>query len=341
MTHDGTIAVKEEIKNTFLKTIDISNYSNQPEVQNRLNNTLQNIIENKTISDIYNDSLVEVPMSQSNFLSQCVQFTEHWTPHRKLKQALIELKSKYSALHTAKNNHFKAFNKYNRLYREIENINTIIHDLQTDKTMNNRKAMKISCIKQSIISPMITNYLEKYDVIDDLAVIDMVIEKLKEHCSELFIKLQESEYSIKDTDHMVKDALDTASMYESAVEKYKQEVQESSLSYEESEMYYYVMFLTWEAENQFRTGDHQLDRGTSKVITQMPNGLRRKVYENINLLKQKYFKDNQPVDGDFLIKSNPELFEPIKTGDMEFEGEQITNFLGVAPIKQLVELENK
>ena len=327
--------IQEDIKNDFLQKIDINNYSTQPEVQQRMNQTLSNVFHNKTVSELYSDSLVEVPMSQSNFLSQCVQFTEHWTPHRKLKQALIELKSKYGALNTAKNSHFKSLTKHQKIKDEIDLVNSIINKLEETRIIDTSMVLKISSIPGIQLPNIVVNLIEKNQIIDDNEFIDIIIQKLRNKVAELVVKLQEVEYSLKDSDHMVKDALDTASMYEKAVEQYKKEVQESDMSYEEAEMVYYVMFLTWEAENQLRTGDHQLDRGTSKVITQLPDGLRRKVYENINYLRQKYFQEKQPMDGDFLIRTNPELFKPKKTGHMEFEGETITNFLGIEPINQL------
>jgi len=332
---DSEIALKEEIKNNFLKKIDITSYSSQPDVQNRMNNTLENIFNNKTVSEIYSDSLIEVPMSQSNFLSQCVQFTEHWTPHRKLKQALIELKSKYGALNTAKNSHFKLLNKYNKIKKEIDTINSIITQLENSNKIDLTLALKITSIPSLSIPDTVMNLIHQIGSIDDEEYVDVILDKLNNRLNELFVKQQETEYGIKDSDHMVKDALDTAGMYERAIEQYKKEVEESGLSYEEAEMIYYVMFLTWEAENQFRTGDRQLDRGTSKVITQLPDGLRSKVYSNIEYLHHKYFTEGYSRINDFLIRSNPDFFKPKKTGDMEFEGEKITNFLGIEPIKQL------
>lgn len=326
------IALKEEIKNNLLSSINLNNYNDQPEVFNRLNTTLDNIFNNKTISDLYKTALLEVPMSQSNFLSQCVQFTEHWTPHRKLKQALIELKNKYGALNTAKNSHFKAINKHKELLDKFNNINDIIKLIEETNLITKELAIKISMISNNIIPSVILELIIKNDIIIDY--ID-IISKLKHKAADIYIKLQEAEYAIKDTDHMVKDALDTASMYETLIPKYEQEVKESGLSYEEAEMVYYVMFLTWEVENQFRTGDHQIDRGTSKVITQMPDGLRKKIYQNIDILRKKYFDDKYHIYNDFLIKVNPDIFKPIKTGYMEFEGDDIIQFLGIEPIKQL------
>lgn len=328
------IALKDEIKNNLLSSINLNNYENQPEVFKRLNTTLDNVFNNRTISELYKDSLLEIPMSQSNFLSQCVQFTEHWTPHRKLKQSLIELKSKYGALNTAKNSHFKAINKRNQLTDQLQVIQSVIDKLEDTKLLTLSLAIKITSINQSIIPKQIFDILNNNEI-DDIEVIDIIIAKLKHKAADMFVKIQEAEYSIKDTDHMVKDALDTASMYENVINKYKKEVEDSGLSYEEAEMEYYVMFLTWEIENQLRTGDHQIDRGTSKVITQLPNGLRRKVYQNYNLLRKKYFENKYPIDADFLVKTNPELFVPKKTGNMEFEGDNIQEFLGIEPIKQL------
>ena len=328
---NNSLTLKEEIKNNLLQTINLNNYSNQPDVQNRLSNTLNNIFNNKSVSELYSKPLLEVPMSQSNFLSQCVQFTEHWTPHRKLKQALIELKSKYGALNAAKNSHFKAVTKHKQITDQLDKIQNLISKLEIIDEIDQSLALKIISVSNNLIPNVVFNLLP----INDKDFILDIISKLKHKAADLFVKLQESEYSIKDTDHMVKDALDSASMYESVIPKYEQEVKDSGLSYEEAEMVYYVMFLSWEIENQLRTGDHQVDRGTSKVITQLPLGLRKKVYENFNFLKKKYFEDNYPMDADFLIRINPDIFKPKKTGDMEFEGESIKDFLNIEPIKQL------
>ena len=133
---------------------------------------------------------------------------------------------------------------------------------------------------------------------------------------------------------MVKDAAIKVAQQQVFVEKYRIEVENSGLSFEESEVFYYVMYFTSEAYKQMMTMG-RVDTGTYGVIAQTPYPIRRKILDNIEFLRKKIFEEYYPFTGDYLWKDNPEIFLPKKTGDNEIEGMNVSEFLGIEDIKIL------
>jgi len=61
--------------------------------------------------------------------------------------------------------------------------------------------------------------------------------------------------------------------------------------------------------------------------------LRLKVLTNIAYLRNKLFAEEYDLNGDYLYRTNRNLFEPKKTGDMEFENMSVEDFIKIKPIK--------
>jgi len=80
-------------------------------VKENLNEVLNIVNEGKTLIDLYPEVLAEIPVSSSGFQDVCVQYQEHHTPHRKLRQAMLEMGGRLEALNTAKSGFRKAYGK--------------------------------------------------------------------------------------------------------------------------------------------------------------------------------------------------------------------------------------
>jgi len=251
--------IGEQVENKFLQLI-----SNEYPValQEGINDVLNIIREEKSISDLYPTVLSEVVISQSQFQDMCVQYEQHFTPHKKLRQAVMEMQDRLNALYAAKTGQKKAIVKVERIKLELENLYA---ELDTCDQEYDRKRMELA-----------------------------IAEKL--------IYLEEAERESKSSMHLVKDAMLKVVQQRQLVDKYSLEVKESGLSYEESEIIYYIMYFTSEAEKQLRTGDHQIDRGTFGAIAQLPDPIKNKVLKNIAFLRKKLFEESYPIDGDYLYK---------------------------------------
>ena len=119
------------------------------------------------------------------------------------------------------------------------------------------------------------------------------------------------------------------------VEKFQEEVEESGLSYEESEVCYYIMYFSSEVERQLKTGDHQIDRGTYMAISQLPDPIRLKMLSNISFLRKKIFEEGYDTEKDYIFKTHQDVLLPKRTGPGEFEGVKVADILGIEPIKLL------
>ena len=150
------------------------------------------------------------------------------------------------------------------------------------------------------------------------------------------VDLEEAQRGLKDSSHLIKDCILKVNHQQKLVDRYRKEVEEWGLSYEESEAQYYCLYFTSEAEKQLRSGDHQIDRGTFGAISQLPTPIRLKVLNNISFLREKLFGDNpHPIDGDYLFKIYRDQLMLKKTGPNEFEGMSLKDFLGIDTIKLL------
>lgn len=340
---DKQIAIREEIQNNFIKVFGKENYP--IEIRDGINEVMDIVKSNKSISDLYPEELQEIPVSTSIFQDKCVQIEQHFTPHKKLRQAIMELDSKLGALDSAKNSHKKAIVKLQQLDEEIKELEDIYNRLEVDNpvidfelgmlissftftTKNGENYQTNNIIPESMIS-----VLSSGKEITDQKLINVIKSKVKTALGNKIVDYEEAQRGLKSAQHMVKDAALKAHQYQKQVDQYREEVENSEYSYEEAEVVYYVMYFTAEAERQLRTGDHQIDRGTYGAISQLPDAIRHKVQENISFIRKKLFQENYPIDGDYIFKVFEDVVMPRKTGDGEIEGMSVCEYINVEPIK--------
>ena len=280
-----TVEEKLNSKEQFLSVIQ----KNYPvELKENINKVMDIISQEKQITDLYPEILAETPISTSQFQDTCVQYEQHFTPHKKMRQSVMELQDKLGALYSAKTSHKKAILKLERIKLEIENL-----EMEIKKEEDNsytKKRLKLSLLEKEV-------------------------------------DLEEAERGVNSSNHLVKDAMLKVVQHQNLVDKYKKEVESSNLSYEESEVVYYVMFFTYDVEKQLRTNG-KIDTGTFGAIGQLPENIRKKVLDNISFIKHKLFQENYPQEGDFLCKVFREQLEPKKTGENEIEGMKLDSFIG-------------
>lgn len=164
----------------------------------------------------------------------------------------------------------------------------------------------------------------------NLSEFDKEIKKIK--LEKIEYDIQKHERELKSIINLIKDAMLKVAMYQSLIEQYKKEVEESGLSFEESEVIYYVMYFTKDAEVQLRTMG-RIDTGTMGAIAQLPEVIRRKVLQNIQFIAEK-LQMGEGKDEYLFIKYKDELL-PKKTGENEFDGFNIKEFIGTDIIKLL------
>ena len=279
-----TVEEKLNSKEQFLSVIQ----KNYPvELKENINKVMDIISQEKQITDLYPEILAETPISTSQFQDTCVQYEQHFTPHKKMRQSVMELQDKLGALYSAKTSHKKAILKLERIKLEIENLEMEINNSNDEYT---KKRLKLSLLEKEV-------------------------------------DLEEAERGVNSSNHLVKDAMLKVVQHQNLVDKYKKEVESSNLSYEESEVVYYVMFFTYDVEKQLRTNG-KIDTGTFGAIGQLPENIRKKVLDNISFIKHKLFQENYPQEGDFLCKVFREQLEPKKTGENEIEGMKLDSFIG-------------
>lgn len=320
----------QDIKNEFLKIMTNENYP--VSVKNGISQVMELVNANKTIVDLYPMILQEIPMSQSLFQDCAVQFEEHHTPHRKLKQVMLELDGKLSALDAAKNGAHKIMIKIRRLKAEVTDLERIYNSINDNQKINMDDYLILQIYFPMLFSETTVKMISDGGL-TNVTFINSVLDKIQNKGGDKLVELEESERAQKSNQHMIKDAAIKAHQLQLLADKYQKEVEESGLSFDESEFVYYTMFFTAEAERQLRTGDHQIDRGTYMAISQLPDAIRKKVLWNISYLRNKLFSDGYPVDGDYLFRTDREVLVPRKTGDMEFEGLNVKEYLMVEPIK--------
>jgi len=96
------------------------------ELRAGISNVLDIIKQEKSITDLYPEVLAEVPISQSHFQDICVQYLQHYTPHKKLRQAVMEMQDRLNALYTAKTGQKRAFIKVERLKSKLNKLSVKI-----------------------------------------------------------------------------------------------------------------------------------------------------------------------------------------------------------------------
>jgi len=324
----------QDIKNQFLQVMQNENY---PESIKKGIKDVMTLVKNNTVlSEIYPEILQEIPMGQSYFVDMGVQFETHFTPHRKLRQTMLELDSKLGALDAAKNGHHKTLIKLKRLRQELEVLETTYNKIEVKKVIGYSDSLSIQSFFPNLISVPVAESIMKYDL-NDQYFIKTVLQKLETRGGDKLVELEETERAYKSNENMIKDAALKVIQLQNLAEKYKKEVQISGLSYEESEFVYLTMFFTAEAERQLRTGDHNIDRGTFMAVSQTPDFIRKKILWNISWLREKIFDKDFNNNSDFFFRSHAEILTPNITksekGDLEVEGMSVSEYLGVDTIK--------
>lgn len=205
--------IRKKIENNLMNVV---NDKYPISIQNGFNNIITNILsEEKQLTDLYPEIIAEIPISTSQLQDTCVQYEQHFTPHKKLRQSLLELQDKLSALYAAKTSHKKAVLKVERTELEIENLR---------------------------------NELSSYDD-------EYTIKRLTLTILEKEVDLEEDKRSVNNSFHLIKDTMLKVIQHQELIKKYKDEVSKSGLSFEESEAEYYVMYFTSEVEKQLRTAN--------------------------------------------------------------------------------------
>ena len=290
------VTLNEKIENKFMQLIKSDQYP--VSVRTGINDVMALLKEEKSITDLYPEILAEIPISQSIFQDMCVQYNQHFTPSKKLRQAVMEMQNRLGALYTAKTGQKKSMLKVERINMEIENLN---------------------------------NELSKEENKDDYTQ-----RRFKLTVAEKLVDLEEAQRGLNESSHLIKDALLKVVHQRILVEKFQKEVEESGMSYEESEIHYYVAYFTQGAEQQLRSGDHQVDRGTFGAIAQLPKAIRLKVLSNIAFLKEKIFSPDFNPNCDYLYNTYwDSVLKPKYTGPDEIEGEKISDLLNMEAIKIL------
>ncbi len=290
--NNSLVELNDKVENKFVQLIQ----NEYPvAIKEGINDVMNIIRDEKSITDLYPHILAEVPISQSQFQDQCVQMEQHFTSHKKLRQAVMEMQDRLNALYAAKTGQKKAILKVEKYEVQIQVLHRDLDQCEDDL---NSRLLEIKAAQK-------------------------------------IVDLEEAQRGLKDSSHLIKDAMLKVNHQRALVERYEAEVAETGLSYEEAEVVYYVMYFTSEAEKQLRTGDHQIDRGTFGAISQTPGPIRNKILNNISFLKQKLFKEGYPEEGDYLFKVYEDKLKPVKTDEGEFEGMKVQEFLGVETIKLL------
>lgn len=281
------------------------------ELKKELEEVANIVAEDKQIPQLYPHVVAEVTMSQSGFIDVCVQYMEHFTPHRKLRQVMLEMQNRLAALQEAKKNYYKAAIKLERRQLELQELEEKLEELedQLTQTKDEREKRKL----------------------------EREIARVRLDIAEKKVEVQEALAGRRSAQHMIKDAMLKVVAQRKLARKFEKEVEESGLSFDEAEMVYYVMYFTRDAENQIRTGG-RIDTGTFSAISQLPAGLRRKVLENIAFIRQK-LQEGWPPEGDYIFLTYWEQMLPRKTGPGEIEGVKVEDFLAYKPPKVISKKE--
>jgi len=351
MTSETAITIREEIKNQSLQILNSGNFPIQ--VQEGIDKVLNIVNNNTTLPELYAKELQEIPFSTSVFQDLCVQMEEHHTPHRKLRQVMLELGGKLDALDAAKNGHKKSIVKVEKLSNDINDLEELFNELTTPgAVIDVVTALRISAVNyqtkegmdsvtsHEIIPPSIVQSISTSgNVVNDPKLLKMISNKIRIAMANKIVDLEEAQRGLKGSEHLIKDAAIKAAQLQNQVEQYNIDIAESGLSYEESEFIYYTMYFTTDAEKQLRTGDHQVDRGTYGAVGQLPEPIRKKVLKNINWLQTKIQDDFAKTETwyreDFYVKTHRDLFIPTRTGEGEIEGMNVESYLKITPIKVL------
>jgi len=338
------VMVKEEMDNKFLKVFGQENYPDN--IKEGIDEVMKLVNDNKTIPDLYPEESQEIPVSQSVFQDVCVQINEHYTPHRKMRQILLQLDGKLGALDNAKNKHKNYYVKMKELEEDIEYLKVIYKKLEDNEDLTEDDIFILSSIVYTVEEgeniqtyTILPENISKNIDVENLnsTKLNIIKRKVETALGYKMISYEGAQRGLKSHQHMIKDAAIKCHQLRKQAEKLRKEIEESGLSFDESEVYYYVMYFTHHADFQLRTGDHQVDRGTFMAISQLPGPIRRKVLDNISFLENKMREEVENTgsfySSDFAIKKYEDILVPKKTGENEIEGLSITDHNAIEPIK--------
>jgi len=346
------LVIRDELENklqlskNFLK-LNVDQFSkNYPEeVKNGINLVIQQVNNNVTLPDLYGKILEEVSVGQSTVQSQSVQMEQHFTPHRKMRQVMLELDGKLGALDTAKNGCKTTVVKIHTLKEEIESLQEIYNELESNEQISYDSLLIISIHFPNLISSSLLETAASSGGIISQKLSSLLLSKIKSKLGQKIVKFDEAERGLKSHQHMVKDAAFAAYHLQSLVDLYKKEIEETGWSFELSEIYYYVMYFTSEGEKQIRTGG-RVDTGTFGVVCCLPFNLQKKIQENWNFIKKQHFKtleENEGIDTfiGYYWQTYKDLLEPKQTGEDEFEGVKLQDFINVDVPKLLTKKDSE
>lgn len=347
------LPVKTEINNNRLTVFGIEKFPLT--VQEGINDILDIVQQNKSLPQLYENELKETMISTSIFQDICVQMEEHHTPNRKLRQVMLELGSKLDALDAAKNGHKKNIVKLQTLHDEVEDLQEIYEELKTE-IIDFDLALRLSAIKyitknggmdsyqsNDVLPNSVLQIISNGKPIQNKQFIKTISDKVKVALGNKIVDYEEAQRGLESSKHIIKDAAVKAYQLKVQAEKYKKEVEEYGLSYDESEIVYYTIYFTAEAERQLRTGDHQIDRGTYKAISQLPEFIRLKVLKNIDYIQKKLFNEysqtNSWLASDYYFLNERDILDPKferdENGDLIVEGIKVKDYLQMEIINTL------
>jgi len=231
--------------------------SNIPDnIQTKMSATLQTIMEEKSLAELYPTQLSIVNFGQSVFQDTYGVFENQYTSYRKLRQALLEINSIRSALFAAKTGQKKALIKLERIKITIEKLESELLALEPDTPEYKLKQLDI--------------YEQKTE-------------------------LEEAERDSKSSANMVKDALLRITNMEPLIAKYEEECKIENFTYEESELVYLIMKLLTDAESNIRCIGSP-GTGILTAIYQLPEQIRIFVVSKLQFINNIIKKEGQYCD---------------------------------------------
>lgn len=333
----NAIADRLHLTDNYLK-LNLDRYTeNYPvEVKERMDAVVAIVNSNTVLPELYGDILKEVSVGQSAVQSQAVQMEQHFTPHRKMRQIMLELDGKLGALDAAKNGHKQAVVKLHKLQGEIDRLQKIYSRVETTEDhageLDRDTAILVCMIWPNLIPASVLSLITQDEPLKTPEVLDMILDKCRITLGEKLIKLEETDRGLRSHEHMVKDAAMESQRLQTLVEGYQKQMEETGWNFEESELYYYVMYFSKEGEQQIRTGG-RVDTGTFGVVCTLPAPLQKKIIANWNFIKEQHSKNIDPNTGKdtfdgYYFQVYQEIMEPKWDPETRtFEGVSPTDFI--------------
>lgn len=327
------LSVRREDTRNFLATIQEDFMQNYPaSVQTGVAEIFDDVNNNRTLPERYGEILEWTNVGQSLVQSHMVQLEQHHTPHRVMKQLMLELDNKESALNSSKNGHHKSMVLMKTLSDNISSLKSIIDTLsEEDSVIDENIAYLLIMEFPNIFPEILFKKACSDEGITNRNFINSVLTKLEDKIGKKIVKFEETERDLKAHQHMIKDAAVSTHWYKQQIELVNNQVKESGISFEASEMIYYVMYFTAEGEKQIRTGG-RVDTGTFGVVANLPSGLQRKVHSNWEFISNKVKEEESPFHG-YYWREYKDIMEPKQTGENEFENVSVEELLNCEILK--------